>query len=262
MNDNLAPRAEEVDPAQASLGERGDTEQPGGQPAPWQYSLRGLLLLMTAASIAAAIAAARGVQSFVVSIGLFLTLFNALGYFQHWQTRAWRPRWVSVGWLVFFASLWMPAARGCGVEPVRGWQMAWVCASHNVETVVKASRSSDDQNEFQTAFRRAPLQTVLTALFLQLITVSNLLMGLTPVAWYWWRRERARWLLGLLLLGVTCAWGLAWATDANDFLYGYYVWCAGMTLVVMSQRLPWHYVALAWGVPGSLALVAWSNSAP
>jgi len=226
--------------------------------SPWQFSLRGLMLLMTIGAIASAIAAARGAGSLVLSLGVALTAFNSAGFLRRWQTPQSRPRWVYLGWLVFLTSMFLPAAKGCGNSESAGWELAWGCAALEVDALIKVSTLEDERKQVAEQLAKEPAKVVMPHYFLLTITLANVIMLLAPMTLVAWHRKRGRWLQGLLLLGATTGWSITWNSEQNGPLFGYYVWCLGMTLVLTSQRLPWRYTIacgcqlVAWFLTGGL----------
>lgn len=213
----------------------------------WQFSLRGMLLLTTVAAVSAAIAAARGIGSLLLSLGVTLTAFNSAGYLRHLQTARWRPRWVYLGWLVFLTSMFLPAARGCGNSTSAGWEVAWICGASQVDAVVKLATQEDERDNLARQVAQAPMQTLLPHVYLLVLNVSNVVMLLSPAAWLLWRQDRGRILLGVLVVGASCGWSITWSSDdASKMEYGYYVWCAAMMLVLTAQRIPWRQAIISW----------------
>lgn len=247
----------EPGPANSVTALNGDSPGPaagraeGGEPevaAPWQFSLWGMMVVMTMAAVAAAVAATRGVQSFVLSGGVTLTALNAAGFLRYWQTARWRPRWVGLGWLLFFVSLFLPSMQGCNTERLEGWEVAWVCGLAQFDSLEKLALEPESRQEFLDELAKPSVNPIVAQLFMLSINLANVTMMLVPLVWLAWRRDRARWVLGVLLVGATSACSLTWNPDADDLLYGYYVWCVAMMLVLASQRIPWKYAVAAWSL--------------
>ncbi len=217
--------------------------------APWQFSLRGLFLLMTAAAGTAAVASVWGLGSLILSTGFILATLNWRGGCAAVQTNRARPRLFYTAWLLFAASLFLPVTKGCGTDAFCGWQAALVCAGAEVDLlkdIASACRTSPQDSEPRiiegagdTVSNRArrTVEAVGSALWVTLLNLANLLMLGSP--WLLWRLQRGRGqrLAALLAWSTVAVWLVPLDAPPPMYLSGYYVWCLSFTLVLTTLRI-------------------------
>lgn len=197
-------------------------------PRPWQFSLRGAFVLLTASSGAAALVAYRGAGSLALSIGLLWAWLNVRGAFRSVQTPRARPKVFYAAWLLLGVSLFLPAAKGCNNSYIYGWQTAYLCAAAEIETAQNLAQNRESGPE-----QRVELATGFA--WLTMINLANLLLVLSPLLL--WRLQRGQGGALSAALGVNAV--AAWAVPMREphLLIGCYVWCASFAVVLMACPL-------------------------
>jgi hypothetical protein len=218
--------AENASPEQSSA-ER-DQFAPSVGMRPWQFNLRHAFELITAAAVAAALAAYHGAGALVLSAGLFVSWLNTRGRLAPVQTKRHRPKFFYAAWLLLFASLFLPAVKGCNNTTIPGWRAAHACALVELDIA-----------HHVLIQRELPEESSLSAWgqlgWFTLLNVANLLALLSP--WLLWRLQRDRGArLGAALAVVAV---MVWSVPLRDpeMLVGCYVWCAGFIALTASYRM-------------------------
>ena len=204
------------------------------KPAAWQFSLFSLFELTTAAAIAAALVAAQGWGTLVLSTGLTLAWFNVRGSFVRWQTPRGQVWLFSAAWVLFVVSLLLPALEVFS-SYVFGWQAAAFMAQVEWEGFADASSRKN-------WLERNILSSLLSFCWLTMMNATNLLMLFSPLTL--WRLRRGKGQLLANALAVTCV--AAWVVPFGEpgYFVGCYVWCASMMLLLVARRMTWR-VAVA-----------------
>lgn len=199
----------------------------------WQFSLRGALGFTAWSACVAAWAAIRGPGVVVLATGLSVSALNARGTLASWQLpRPRGARLVQCGWALLFASLFLPAVRGCSNSSVPGWAAAQAAA--NVQLIIPTDGES-----------------WLRYSYFSLVNLANLALLLSPWAVYRARRGQGQNYAVLLGVGASAVWTAA-IDNPRDFLAGYYVWSLAVLCVHSAFRLhfrTWAAMALlclAW----------------
>ncbi len=197
--------------------------------SPWQFSLRDIFWLTTAAAGVAAVAAVKGAGSLVISIGLVVAWLNARGRLAPVQTRKARPKVFYVAWGLLAASLFLPAMKGCNNKPIYGWQTAYACAATQADGVAQLVLQGPPEE-------RPSLSDVGSFVWFTLINLANGLALLSPF-WLWrLQRGRGEWFGAVLAVAVIGVWAVP-LRDPTNLLVGCYVWCAGFAVLLAAHRL-------------------------
>ncbi|HVC96910.1 MAG TPA: hypothetical protein VND64_24740 [Pirellulales bacterium] len=197
---------------------------------PWQFSLRAMMAFTAAVAGVVWLATIKGAGVLVVVAGLTVSMLNWRGALAGWQRpeRCGRP--IKLGWLLLAISLVLPSVQGCN-EQVLGWEVAWVCASTEIEVI-----RNGITNGFDTDDSKGALKDMLEVVFMTLINLTNLLLFALPWFLVLLRRGRGQCYAAILSCGATAAW-TAPVPDAGGLLVGYYVWCLGQLMVLSAARL-------------------------
>src|SRR5215207_6889457 len=97
----------------------------------WQFRLSDLFALTTLCSIGAAIAAARGPGTLLLTGGVILAFANWRGAFAPLQHGRRQTYLLWLAWCLFLLSLVLPSIRIFG--PVAGWGAAWLAIAAPLE---------------------------------------------------------------------------------------------------------------------------------
>lgn len=205
-----------------------------GKPKPWQFSLRGLLGVTTAAAVAAAIAAAWGAGTLVPFVGLAVCYLNFRGALVRWQAaRGWRGP-LLLAWSLFSLSLLLPAVNVLGPQP--GWQAAWSAVLMQADAM--RWRDWDGWNGY---------------LMVTLANLANLAMLVSP---FFARRPASRltaWYVGLSGVAAAAVWCFA-LDGGSQWLVGYYVWSAAFAALLSCVRISGRILLVIVATPPVLLL--------
>jgi hypothetical protein len=183
--------------------------------ARWQFGLRHIFGLTTLTAIAAALVAAFGPGTMVLSLGVVITWLNVCGAFQALQNGRRRAAVLWLAWTVFLISLALPSIKIFG--PVSGFSAAWFALQ------APPGMLFDPQGQ--------PIAAIVYAV----LDIANALMLVMPALIWRLSRGRGR-LLGIALcLVMVGPWCLAW--NPEGFLVGYYIWCASFGLALIGVRI-------------------------
>src|SRR5262245_37846915 len=168
----------------------------------WQFRLSHLFGLMTLSAVAAAVAAAFGPGSLMLSGGLTVAWLNWCGLFQPVQTGNRQTVLLIVAWTIFLASLALPSMRVFG--PVLGWNAAWFVLLTPFQALYKGEANH------------------LTLYWFLGLDLANQLALMLPLLIWRLRRGQGQWLSALLCVAMVAVWIVGW--DGSSMLLGYYVW--------------------------------------
>jgi len=215
-------------------------------PATRQFTLRSLLVLMSAAAVLAAIGVKAGRDWTLVLIGLFLALANYQGVLGVMQ----RPRIARIALYLacamFAVSFFMPAYEEFTLDisfpgaqgrqrplppPIHpGWracfEVGYEVPLRTWEIVASPPRSS---NEMLCAVFLMPLMFAATA--------GNIGLAGLPFVGGRLVAGKMSWYIAILAFGAVGAW-LAPSYGYARVYAGYFLWCAALTVPLIVLRLP------------------------
>jgi hypothetical protein len=205
---------------------------------PWQFSLRGVLVLTALVGCVMLLVLLKGWGVLAVVVGLTVTWLNFRGSFAAWQGRESLHRPIRTGWLLLGLSLLLPSVRACGNSNLAGWETAEACALMQF-----------------TADSEAVKKNVGQYVLFTLMNVANLFLLASPL-WEWQlRRGRGQACMALFGCAATAAWTAA-VPNPNGFLVGYYVWCLAQ-LCILSAARPGARTLIAMSVMAAVRLFLW-----
>ncbi|MFO0872122.1 MAG: hypothetical protein U0935_24610 [Pirellulales bacterium] len=210
----------------------------------WQFSLRDLLWVSLAVTVASGAASWLGPATLILSGALILLLMNHLGFFRPLQS----PGRLRIGsWLitiVFAVSLGCPAMRGCNNSQIYGWQTAAIVVQTQGENLYKVATQPEDRQEaLQEPHKFAVVQWYLTCL-----SLANLLLA---TAWLAPRFINSRWAPHYACVTALSAMSVAQVAmeeGRNKFagsLIGAWLWMGAMTLLMILVPMPRRALAVA-----------------
>jgi hypothetical protein len=185
-----------------------------------QFGLRSIFGLMAWISCVTAWATIRGAGAVVFAVGLTVSALNTRGVFAGWQFPNPRgARLVYCGWGLLMLSLFSPAVRGCGNSPVPGWKAAQAAAA------IQFRLPEPGEGRPWVAYA-----------FYSTINLANLMLLLSPWAWFRGRRGGGQVYAAILGASAAAVWSAA-LERPHEFLAGYYLWCSAVLCLLSAFRL-------------------------
>jgi hypothetical protein len=181
------------------------------RPRAFQFSLADLLGLITLTAVAAALAAARGPESLVLSGGLIISIASWRGCFKAVQSRRYQIAMLLAAWGLFLVSLFLPCMGPPGM--VYGWAAAYWSAI--LAWMALGNREA------------LPFD----ALWFLSFCFANLLIVLLPVLAWRIRRGGGRVFAAILCVAMVSPWSIAWNAEMQ---FGYYVWCVSFLVALIA----------------------------
>lgn len=199
----------------------------------WQFRLSDLFALTTLAAIAAAVAAACGPGTLLLSAGVMLAFINWRGAFTPLQSGQLQAILLGLAWCSFLISLALPSVQVFGPTP--GWVAAWVSITAPLTAIWKCDFAEPNVLGYFG------------------IGLANVLMALLPVLLWRLRRGHGQWFSAALCIAMVFPWSVGWNTP---MLVGYYVWCSAFYLALCALPLRCQSLATMVLLAGFLGVAA------
>lgn len=200
------------------------SQSPKSDTPPLQFTLRHLFLLTGCVAVVAALGVGLGPSVVPLSIGMLLAFANLAGYCDWFQQSSRRPRVVSLAWLMFVVSMFLPATEGCNGSTIPGWATAYQTALMEVEVTKKLITDTKPEQ-------------MLGVLFFTLLNAANLMFLFSPLMIRRLNRGKG----GRMACATAVATGSVWLVPINfassGMLSGYYVWAASFTTMMLTYRI-------------------------
>jgi hypothetical protein len=222
-----------------------------------QISLQSLFLCVTYFSVASFGAVLWGTGFYVIAAGIFLTWLSYRGYLWWLHSQRNRTRAFVLSWILFGASLALPAATtpGCNKSPTtnRGWEMAFGGVQYVIFLGEAAREFSLDPHAVSP---KDIFQAVLSVVYVFLINLPNLMMLVSP--WLFYRQQRANQSHWSELWGSAAVSTWTWSVLQDyHMLAGYYLWMAAILLLLLCRPMRVRTMVVM-GIVGAFYLVAYS----
>lgn len=196
-----------------------------------QFSLAGLLGLVTWLAVVLGVSVSRFANFTVLGVGFSLAGWNCLGNMAACQTPPVRRRLRPGAWLLLLVSMFLPAARGCGDATIPGWAAA---SGTFVSQVARLTDAPPNDT---------PVRLASDYLLITLLNLGNILAALCPFLPVEWERRGGRASVGLFGCCATAMWCVPLADPRDTWLIGYYVWCGAVLCLLATVPLGWRELA-------------------
>lgn len=190
-----------------------------------QFSLAGLLGLVTWLAVMLGFAVSRLSNFTMLAVGFSLAGWNCLGKMAAYQAPPIRVQVRRGAWLLLLLSMFLPAIRGCGDATIAGWQAA------GGTFVAQVSRLTD------VSPGDTPVRLASDYLLITLLNLGNIIAALCPFLPVALERRDGRTLVGLFSCSAAAMWCLPLADPRHTWLIGYYAWCGAVLCLLATVPL-------------------------